>query len=97
MDWHSTVYEANSEYGEKFSLPEIVRRNNYHAHLFTYENDYFQYSQGLMPQSVWDAKLVALTFFYNQCDMRDLMDYRKSWFPSRFVEIINNLPDECAK
>ena len=95
VDWQSTVYEANSDFGEKFTLPEIVRRNNYHAHLFTYENDYFQYSQGLMPQSVWDAKLIALTFFYNQCDMRDLMDYRKNWFPLRFVEIINNLPDEC--
>jgi hypothetical protein len=35
--------------------------------------------------------------FYNQCDMRDLMDYRQNWFPSRFVEIINNLPDECAE
>jgi|TARA_B110000196_G_scaffold261160_1_gene232565 hypothetical protein len=97
VDWQSTVYEENSEYGEKFTLPEIVRRNNYHAHLFTYENDYFQYSQGLMPQSVWDAKLVALTFFSNQCDMRDLMDSRKNVFPRRFVEIINNLPDECSE
>jgi len=56
------LYEANSEYGEKFALPEIVRRNNYHAHLFAYENDFSQYSRGLMPESVWDFKLVALTF-----------------------------------
>ena len=97
VDWQSTVYELNSEYGEKFTLPEIVRRNNYHAHLFFYENDYFQYSQGLMPQSVWDAKLEALTFFSNQCDMEDLMNSRKNWFPRRFVEIINNLANECSE
>tara|TARA_B100002049_G_C15945892_1_gene318393 strand:+ start:264 stop:734 length:471 start_codon:yes stop_codon:yes gene_type:complete len=97
VDWQSTVYEANSNYEGKFTLAEIVRRNNYHAHLFTYENDYFQYVQGLMPTEVWDAKLEALTFFYNQCDMRDLMEYRKNWFPEGFVEIINNLPDECTE
>ena len=48
-----------------------------------------------MPQQVWEAKLVALEFFYNQCDMRDLMNDRLNWFPSGFVEIINNLNDEC--
>ena len=48
-----------------------------------------------MPQQVWDAKLVALEFCYNQCDMRTIMDYRKNWFPAGFVETINNLNDEC--
>ncbi len=95
VDWQSTVYDATSEYSETYSSEEIVRRNNYHAHLFTYENDYFQYVQGLMPQSVWNAKLVALEFFYNQCDLRGLMDYRKNWFPKGFVQIINSLRDEC--
>ena len=95
VDWQSTVYEADVPKSESYTSTEIVRRNNFHAHLFTYENDYFQYMQGLMPQQVWDAKLVALEFFYNQCDMRAIMDYRKNWFPAGFVEIINNLNDEC--
>lgn len=64
-------------------------------HLFTYENDYFQFVQGLMPQQVWEAKLVALEFIYNQCDTRDLMNYRKNWLPAGFVEIINTLNDKC--
>ena len=95
VDWQSTVYDANAKYSEGYTLSEVVRRNNYHAHLFTYENDYFQFMQGLMPPQVWEAKLVALEFFYNQCDMRDLMIDRLNWFPSGFVEIINNLNDEC--
>ena len=95
VDWQSTVYEADVEKSESYTSTEIVRRNNFHAHLFTYENDYFQYMQGLMPQHVWDAKLVALDFFYNQCDMRIIMDHRKNWFPAGFVEIIDNLNDEC--
>ena len=96
VDWQSTVYEADVSKSEAYTSTEIVRRNNFHAHLFTYENDYFQYMQGLMPQQVWDAKLVALEFFYNQCDMRVIMEYRKNWFPTGFVEIINNLNDECV-
>ena len=95
VDWQSTVYDANAKYSEGYTLSEVVRRNNYHAHLFTYENDYFQFMQGLMPLQVWEAKLVALEFFYNQCDMRDLMNDRLNWFPSGFVEIINNLNEEC--
>ena len=96
VDWQSTVYEADVGKSEAYTPTEIVRRNNFHAHLFTYENDYFQYMQGLMPQQVWDAKLVALEFFYNQCDMRVIMEYRVKWFPAGFVEIINNLNDECV-
>ena len=95
VDWQSTVYDVNAAYSEVYTTAEIVRRNNYHAHLFTYENDYFQFVQGLMPQQVWEAKLVALEFIYNQCDMRDLMNYRKNWFPAGFVEIINTLNDKC--
>ena len=45
-----------------------------------FENDYFQFTQGLMPEDVWQAKLEALAFSYNQCNYRDLMDRRKSFF-----------------
>ena len=48
VDWQSVVMETNSNYGDKFSNEDILRRNIFHAHLFTYENDYFQYSQRLM-------------------------------------------------
>ena len=63
VDWQSTVSEADVAKSESYTSTEIVRRNNFHAHLFTYENDYFQCMQGLMPQQVWEAKLVALEFF----------------------------------
>lgn len=95
VDWQSVVMESNSDYGERFNTAEILRRNIFHAHLFTYENDYFQYDQGLMPQEVWNAKLKALTFFYNQCDMRDLWNARQQFFPTGYVSIINSIPDEC--
>ena len=96
VDWQSVVMETNSDYGEKFTKAEILRRNIFHAHLFTYENDYFQYSQGLMPQEVWEAKLKALAFFYNQCDMRGLWNSRQQFFPEGYVSIIKSITDECV-
>jgi hypothetical protein len=45
-------YEADSEASEQLSHAEVVRRNNYHAHLLNYENDYFQYTQSLMTDSI---------------------------------------------
>ena len=84
------------DYREKFTKAEILRRNIFHAHLFTYENDYFQYSQGLMPQEVWEAKLKALAFFYNQCDMRNLWNSRQQFFPEGYVSIIKSITDECV-
>jgi len=97
VDWQSVVMETNSDYGEKFKKAEILRRNIFHAHIFTYENDYFQYSQGLMPQEVWNAKLKALTFFYNQCDMRSLWTSRQQFFPDGYVSIIESIPDQCTE
>ena len=97
VDWQSTVYEADSEASEQLSHAEVVRRNNYHAHLFNYENDYFQFSQGLMPIEVWEAKKEALSFFYNQCRNREILNIRKAFFPDGLVKVIDSLQDNCAE
>lgn len=96
VDWQSIAFENNAAYGNRFSLPEIVQRNNIHQVLFMYESDFFQFSQGLMPQDVWDAKLRALTFWYNQCNMREIIESRIVFFAENLAEIIRTLPDECA-
>ena len=82
VDWHSIAYLNRPDLSEQFSIGEASARNNYHLSLFLFENDYFQYTQGLMPDDVWAAKLQSLTFFYNQCNHRDLMDRRKLYFSS---------------
>ena len=96
-DWQSLSFDNNTNYRESLSKDEIIQRNIYHSLLFNYENDFFQYSQGLMPQEVWDAKLIALTFFYDQCNMRELIDTRRPFFYRNFLAVVNNIPDECAE
>ena len=95
LDWHSVALLNRSELAEQYTPGIAAGRNNFHQTLFVYENDYFQFEQGLMPENVWQAKLDGLTFFNNQCNYRDLMTIRKSFFPLGLVEVIDSLPDEC--
>ena len=61
-DFQSLVFENKRDYKDYLSDEEIIQRNLFHIFLFTYENDQFQYSRGLMPEDVWSAKLSAFAF-----------------------------------
>ena len=95
LDWHSIAFLNRPELADQYSPGIAAGRNNFHQTLFVYENDYFQFEQGLMPENVWQAKLEGLAFFYNQCNYRDIMTVRKSFFPLGLIEVIDSLPDEC--
>ena len=95
LDWHSVAFLNRPELADQYPPGIAAGRNNFHQTLFIYENDYFQFEQGLMPENVWQAKLEALAFFYNQCNYRDIMMIRKSFFPPGLIAVIDSLPDEC--
>ena len=97
LDWHSIAFLDQPELADTYPSGIAGGRNNYHQALFNYENDYFQFSQGLMPIEVWEAKKEALSFFYNQCRYREILNIRKAFFPNGLVEVINSLTDECAE
>ena len=96
LDWHSVSLANRPDLADQYAPGIAAGRNNYHEFLFVFENDYFQSTQGLMPEDVWQAKLEALAFSYNQCNYRDLMDRRKSFFPAGLIKVIDSLEDTCA-
>jgi len=96
LDWHSVSLANRPDLADQYAPGIAAGRNNYHEFLFVFENDYFQFTQGLMPEDVWQAKLEALAFSYNQCNYRDLMDRRKSFFPAGLIKVIDSLEDTCA-
>ena len=96
-DFQSLVFENNTNYKEDLSEEEIIQRNLFHIFLFTYENDHFQYSRGLMPEEVWSAKLSAFAFFYNNCEMRPIIETRIQYYSEEFLNIIRGIPDECME
>ena len=80
VDFQSIGLENNPDYGDEFSLPEIASRNNFHQMLALYESDFFQFSQGLMPESVWIAKLDAIAYWKSMCNHRETLNLRKLFF-----------------
>tara|TARA_B100001094_G_C18189814_1_gene806340 strand:- start:1180 stop:1671 length:492 start_codon:yes stop_codon:yes gene_type:complete len=95
LDWQSNAIENRTNY--EFSLKQTAKRNAYHYAWFLYENDFFQYEQGLVSEKVWQAKLSAFNHWYNMCDMRSLYEMRSKWMPVAFRELIESFPDECRK
>ncbi|SVD67851.1 uncharacterized protein METZ01_LOCUS420705 [marine metagenome] len=95
IDWQSIVLENNLDY--QFSKELIARRNTYHLSWFMFENDFFQYSQGLVDESVWNAKLKAFERWYNTCDLRLLYKSRSKYMPAAFTALIESFPDKCKK
>ena len=65
VDFQSTYFERNFNYD--FSTEEIAYRNMIHKAWFIYENDFYQYTKGLMDERTWQAKLNAMEFVYNSC------------------------------
>ena len=76
---------------------DIAARNFHHQLLTLYESDFFQYQRGLMPPSVWEAKLGALAFLKTQCNHREILNFRLRYFPKELSEIIAALPDPCVE
>ena len=96
-DFQSLVFENKRDYKDYLSEEEIIQRNLFHIFLFTYENDHFQYSRGLMPEDVWSAKLSAFAFFYNNCEMRPIIETRIQYYSEDFLNIIRGIPDVCLE
>ena len=91
----STYFEKNYDYD--FSTEEIALRNLIHKLWVIYENDYYQYSQGLMQEDIWRAKLNGIRILYNNCEERSIYTARAPIFSDSFQEIVSGIPDECSE
>ena len=94
LDWHSVSLANRPDLADQYAPGIAAGRNNYYEFLFVFENDYFQFTQELMPEDVWQAKSDALTFNNNECNYIEPIELRKSFSPPGPVEVIDSLPNE---
>ena len=94
VDFQYTYFERDFFY--ELSTEEIAYRNAIHKAWFLYENDFYQYEQGLMNESTWRAKLNGIQQIYNYCDVRNLYNSRAQIFSVEFRNIVDSLPDNCS-
>ena len=95
VDVQSVYFEGKSR--TDLSLEQIALRNTSHIAWFLYENDFYQYEQGLMDDETWEAKVVAMKALYNNCSVRTIVMTRKPTFSKPLKDLIETFPDRCAK
>ena len=93
FDFQSVYFEQN--YDLDFNPIEISHRNAIHLGYFVYENDFYQYREGLMDKTTWGSKLAGLKSLYDQCKMRSIYIARSKTFSREFRSIIESFPDKC--
>jgi len=93
LDFQSLIFE--NSYDTKLSKIEAAQRNTFHQSWFLFENDFEQYSLGLMSEEIWNAKLNGINRLFNRCEARGTYDVRIPTFPESFRRLISTIPDEC--
>ena len=97
-DWQSIVWERNPNYGDLYTRNEVIQRNLFHLGLYLVENDYYQYSRGLMNEDVWMAKITTnLEAITALCFLKPLLHTRLPSFPAELQSIFGEFPDACPQ
>ena len=81
----------------EFSQQDIAHRNIVQIHWFLFENDFYQYSQGLMDEPTWQAKLNGIKTIFDLCDVREIYKLREPTFSNEFKLVVQSLPDNCLE
>ena len=78
--------------------------NNFRHQLWwVHENDYLQYSLGLMDENIWDAKLRAIEFLYNGdigdhegcVQSQEIWRVRRPILSPDLVALVESIPSAC--
>ena len=94
-DLQSLYFEENLNY--TLTPEEVISRNGVHSAWLLYENDFYQYKQGLMDELTWEAKLRGISVIYNSCDVRNIYDSRAPIFSEDFRLVVEALPNQCER
>ena len=95
VDFQSTYFDK--EFNYQLSTEEIAYQNMVHKGWLLYENDFYQYKQGLMDELTWEAKLRGISVIYNSCDVRNIYDSRAPIFSEDFRLVVEALPNQCER
>ena len=93
LDFQSLLFE--SSYDSDLSRSEAAQRNTFHQSWYLFENDFEQYSLGLMSEERWNAKLNGINRLFNMCEGRRTYDVRVQTFSESFRRLLSAIPDEC--
>ena len=93
LDWFSSKF--NIQPATELTTEQKAARNSENVSWFIYEADYFQYSQGLMTEPVWQAKLRAMEVNLKRCEYPEIYQVRSELVEEKFKAILDGMPSQC--
>mgnify|MGYP000896381890 CR=1 FL=1 len=95
LDFQSIYFKRDIM--QSLSVEDTAFRNAMHVMWFIFENDFYQYTQGLMGESTWQAKVAGIQIIYDYCDAREIYDVRAPIFAVEFRAVVESLPNKCGE
>lgn len=95
LDWFSGKFRIAPE--SILTTEQKAARNSLNQSWFFYEADYFQYSQGLMTEPVWQAKLRAMEVNLKRCEYPEIYELRSQLVEAGFKRILDSMPSQCQE
>ena len=93
LDWFSSKFSIAPSI--ELTTEQKAARNSENVSWFIYEADYFQYSQGLMTEPVWQAKLRAMEVNLKRCEYPEIYQTRSQLVEEEFKRILDSMPSQC--
>ena len=93
LDWISSKFSIAPSI--ELTTEQKAARNSENVSWFIYEADYFQYSQGLMTEPVWQAKLRAMEVNLKRCEYPEIYQVRSQLVEDEFKRILDSMPSQC--
>ena len=93
LDWFSSKFSIAPSI--ELTTEQKAARNSENVSWFIYEADYFQYSQGLMTEPVWQAKLRAMEVNLKRCEYPEIYQVRSQLVEDEFKRILDSMPSQC--
>ena len=80
---------------EMTSEESIARRSFGQIYWYVAENDFIQYQNGLMSDEVFEAKKRNVEYLLGLCDLRDIFEWRRTFFSDDFLELVSSFDNPC--
>ena len=80
---------------EMTSEESIARRSFGQIYWYVAENDFIQYQNDLMSDEVFEAKKRNVEYLLGLCDLRDIFEWRRTFFSDDFLELVSSFDNPC--
>ena len=73
----------------------MPRRTFGQIYWYVAENAFIQNQNGLMSDELFEAKKRNVEYLLGLCDLRDIFEWRRTFFSDDFLELVSSFDNQC--